>query len=311
MSSHFARRCFSAASRRPNLLSARCTENPRLLGALVRSPCRRSYAAKWVKDTKDPDELSSDEIIQRLEMVKLMEKQLPYDPWAQSVQTFDLTIPSLLSKKKDAALSDHLQSLGATFRNWARNALSMRMMAGDKGFPGIAKTSPWSLQIFKAQSTSDSAWVAPLRRLALDTYTRINRAVAEHDERAIKELSIGDMRTHYLKLVRQQDPTRRYMWKLVGERTPCRILSVRTTPAHLGKVVPNNGSRLLTQVLVRFDTIQSLAVYTRKGSIVHKQDPKPVVEFLVLQKRMWYDSPWVIRDVLYEGLENHEKSLSA
>ncbi|TFY58040.1 hypothetical protein EVJ58_g6660 [Rhodofomes roseus] len=230
-------------------------------------------------------------------MVKLMEKQLPYDPWAQSVQTFDLTIPSLLSKKKDAALSDHLQSLGATFRNWARNAMSMRMMAGDKGFPGIAKTSPWSLQIFKAQSTSDSAWVAPLRRLALDTYTRINRAVAEHDERAIKELSIGDMRTHYLKLVRQQDPTRRYMWKLVGERTPCRILSVRTTPAHLAFAVLMD--------------VQSLAVYTRKGSIVHKQDPKPVVEYLVLQKRMWYDSPWVIRDVLYEGLENHEKSLSA
>lgn len=57
---------------------------------------------------------------------------------------------------------------------------SMRMMADDRGFPDIAKTSPWSLQIFRAKSTSDSAWVAPIRRAAMDTYTRLNRAVAEY-----------------------------------------------------------------------------------------------------------------------------------
>lgn len=259
---------------------------------------------------KSEEDLSADEIIKRLEMVKLMEKQLPYDPWAQSVQTFDLTIPSLLSKKKDAALTDHLQAAGSAFRNWARNIMSMRMMAGDKGFPGIAKTSQWSPQIFRAQSTSDSAWVAPLRRMALDTYTKLNRAVAERDEETVKELSIGDMRAHYVKLVRQQDPSRRYVWNYLGERTPCRLLSVRSVPAHMGKVVPNNGSRLLTQILVRFDTLQSLDIYSKKGNLLHKQDPRAVVEHLVLQKRMWYDSPWVVRDVLYEGLESREKTIS-
>ena len=54
------------------------------------------------------------------------------------------------------------------------------MMADDRGFPEIAKTSPWSWQIFRAKSTSDSAWVAPIRRAALDTYTKLNQAVAEY-----------------------------------------------------------------------------------------------------------------------------------
>lgn len=57
---------------------------------------------------------------------------------------------------------------------------SMRMMADDRGFPDIAKTSPWSLQIFRTKSTSDSAWVAPIRKAALDTYTKLNQAVAEY-----------------------------------------------------------------------------------------------------------------------------------
>ena len=166
--------------------------------------------------------------------------------------------------------------------------------------------------------------------------TRTEIVHPRRDEAAIKELAIGDMRAHYLRLARRQDPAHRYVWACLGERTPCRILSVRSTPAHLGLHAPHDGSRLLTQVLVRFDTLQvrsrtrtrssvhpvtsviadargaqSLEVYSKKGARVHKQDPKPVVEHLVLQKRMWYDSPWVVRDVLYEGLENHEKVLAA
>ncbi|KZT71886.1 hypothetical protein DAEQUDRAFT_635569, partial [Daedalea quercina L-15889] len=288
-----------------------------LLRGLVQQqrPRRRTLATARLRAQKDPAALSTEEVLQRLEVIKHMEKQLPYDPWGQPVQTFDVVIPGLLAKKRGATLAEHLRAAGATLRNWVRNVASMRIMAGDKGFPGIPHTSTLSavtsLQIFRAQSTKASAWVAPIRRAALDTYTRLNEAVAARDEDAVKALAIGDMRAHYLGLVRRQDPARRYVWRCVGERTPCRILSVRSTPAHLGMHVPNDGSRLLTQVLVRFDTLQSLEVYSKKGTLVHKQDAKPVVEHLVLQKRMWYDSPWVVRDVLYEGLENHEKVVAA
>ena len=76
--------------------------------------------------------------------------------------------------------------------------------------------------------------------------TRTEIVHPRRDEAAIKELSIGDMRAHYLRLARGRDPAHRYVWACLGERTPCRILSVRSTPAHLGLHVPNDGSRLLT-----------------------------------------------------------------
>ena len=51
--------------------------------------------------------------------------------------------------------------------------------------------------------------------------------------------------------------------------------------------------------------MKSVEIYSKKtGARVSETEPKPVVEYLVFQKRMWYDSPWVIRNRLYEGLES-------
>ena len=50
---------------------------------------------------------------------------------------------------------------------------------------------------------------------------------------------------------------------------------------------------------------QSVETYSKKtGARVGESQPKRVVEYLVFQKRMWFDSPWVVRDRLYEGLES-------
>ncbi len=50
---------------------------------------------------------------------------------------------------------------------------------------------------------------------------------------------------------------------------------------------------------------QSVETYSKKtGARVGETQAKPVIEYLVFQKRMWYDSPWVIRDRLYEGLDS-------
>ena len=53
-----------------------------------------------------------------------------------------------------------------------------------------------------------------------------------------------------------------------------------------------------------------MEIYSKRGTLLHKQEPRAVVEYLVLQRRMWYNSPWVVRDVLYEGLEVRSKTLS-
>ena len=43
--------------------------------------------------------------------------------------------------------------------------------------------------------------------------------------------------------------------------------------------------------------------------MLHEQkEPKPVVEYLAFQKRMWYDSPWIIREKFFEGTEQKYKT---
>jgi hypothetical protein len=52
-------------------------------------------------------------------------------------------------------------------------------MAAENSFPGVQVRRALSLNLFKLGSSSDKAWVAPLRRIASDTYKRVNEAVAE------------------------------------------------------------------------------------------------------------------------------------
>lgn len=81
------------------------------------------------------------------------------------------------------------------------------------------------------------------------------------------------------------------------------------------------GNRLVIQALVRFDTtqvrhyssllsfnvnavsMQTLEIYSRQGdriSPVESLTPRRVTEYLVLEKRMWYDVPWKIKQQMFE-----------
>ncbi|KAI0947769.1 hypothetical protein AcW1_009445 [Taiwanofungus camphoratus] len=199
---------------------------------------------------------TDEQLLQDFEFLRLTAHKAPYDPWAQRIDTLDLHIPSITSNRKDATWKDHLSAFIQTQRNWILNAIHMHRMAKDKGIQGVKVKSSWSWKIFTTQSTKDDSWVAPLRSIALDTYKQLNQAVADRDDKLIKTLSIEDMQKHYLKLSRTQDLSRIFVWKFHGERRPCRVVSIRAVPVHQGQEVPNNGSRLLVQALVRFDTLQ-------------------------------------------------------
>lgn len=54
----------------------------------------------------------------------------------------------------------------------------MFRLASDFAFPGIVSKWRFSPQLFRAQSTSEKAWVAPYRHELLDIYTHINQAIA-------------------------------------------------------------------------------------------------------------------------------------
>ena len=61
--------------------------------------------------------------------------------------------------------------------------------------------------------------------------------------------------------------------------------------------------------------LQSLEMYNKRGKALHKPangelylgqgivpaEKRRVTEYLVLEKRMWYDAPWVIREQMYNS----------
>jgi protein MBA1 len=71
-----------------------------------------------------------------------------------------------------------------------------------------------------------------------------------------------------------------------------RIVSIRAVEGHLGLQPILSGNALYVNVLARFETIQSLA---RRG-VPSSVEPKRIVEHLLFEKRMWYDTPWVIKE---------------
>ena len=74
-----------------------------------------------------------------------------------------------------------------------------------------------------------------------------------------------------------------------------RIVSIRSVEGHLGTQPIRTGNFLYVNLLAHFDTIQAL---TRRG-VASTVEPKRVVEYLLFEKRMWYDTPWVIKEQLH------------
>ena len=84
MSSQLARRWIQG----PEMLSSRCRPNNRLLVGLVHSPCRRTMATRRVNKAEEIEDMSPEIVAKRLEIMRTLEHRLPYDPWAQPVETF-------------------------------------------------------------------------------------------------------------------------------------------------------------------------------------------------------------------------------
>ena len=55
----------------------------------------------------------------------------------------------------------------------------MYRLAKERSLPGVDTPKALRLGIFTVNSTSDTAWVAPLRGIAASTYNQVYRALAE------------------------------------------------------------------------------------------------------------------------------------
>ncbi|EJF59726.1 hypothetical protein DICSQDRAFT_108332 [Dichomitus squalens LYAD-421 SS1] len=286
-------------------------ERPAVNASPPPSTSRTSGKAQKPQDAaKEPKETerTTEEELRNVETLYRMSETNQVDVSSAPLDLLDVIIPSWKSQKENATLADHWRAFTQTQRNWFWNARSLYLMAQTNSIPGVKVKSAWSRQLFSTSSTKPDTWLAPFRQAVLEVYKQVNEAVATRDEKTLKTLTAGEQQKAYMKLIRSQDPRFANVWKFHGERSPAQVVSIRAIEAYYGSTPPRMGSRLAIQAVVRFDTMQSVESYSKKtGARVGATEPKPVVEYLVFQKRMWYDSPWIIRDRLYEGLDSRLK----
>ncbi|KAK0203524.1 hypothetical protein DFS33DRAFT_1260899 [Desarmillaria ectypa] len=199
----------------------------------------------------------------------------------------------------------------------------MWQLAARDSFPGrdlvaknlFEKYISWPLKSLKCTSIAPGEWVSPLRQIALQTYKDLNAAIAKRDVKRVKQLSNVTYRDDIMSRMNKADPKLTYIWRFHKEVAPTKIISIRCTEGHLGATPPTFGNRLVVQALIRFETEQSLETYNQKGLAVHAPadgavsssiggtvvpaKPRRVVEYLTIEKKMYYDTPWYFRDQLW------------
>ncbi|KAG5341350.1 hypothetical protein C0989_011229 [Termitomyces sp. Mn162] len=248
-----------------------------------------------VPEKKDITEMTEEEQLAQLERAMTMSQLNPTrDIWGQSMETLAF-LTSFIS--------------------------SMLTLAGDNAIPGVDLSGDrwwhrfiirWPWRLATTTSVAESSWLSPLRKSALDTYCKLNTALAKRDDQTIKELASSTYQDQILRLRKKQRWDCKYFWHFHKEVTPARVLSIRAAPGYLAIDPPKFGNRNAVQALVRIDTEQSLEIYTDLGVPLHTPaakhvkggstaEPVRVTEYLVFEKKMWYDGPWVIREQLWEA----------
>jgi len=102
------------------------------------------------------------------------------------------------------------------------------------------------------------------------------------------------------------------------------VVSIRAGEVYTENADPINGHRLLIQALVKFDTTnvssfllasewpmtgfhyrttQKIDITDKRGQAVNSDlaGPRKVVQYLLLEKVGWYDTPWKIKDQFHKA----------
>ncbi|KAI6148558.1 hypothetical protein BKA82DRAFT_4138871 [Pisolithus tinctorius] len=186
------------------------------------------------------------------------------------------------------------------------------------------------------QSCDPSSWLGPLRKIALETYRQTNVAIARQNDEVIKSLTVGEFQSKALQLMRRREKGHKWFWDITSDTSdatlyvpdssfmtrlrsfvthllrrnsqeptrtppPVTIVSIRAAEIYLAEHDPKVGHRLVIQALAKFDTTQVLKITDRHGKPVESELSKPhrVVQYVVLEKIGWYDSPWKLREQIY------------
>ncbi|OJA11838.1 hypothetical protein AZE42_04063 [Rhizopogon vesiculosus] len=254
------------------------------------------------------------------------------DMWGAKIMTLDVDIP------REAPLRmlfsnpvAFWHAIQCNFSNWLKNTFSMYTIAKAQAFTGVNWDSDFRFshlflprtwhQLGNVSSTSPKSWLAPVRRIAMDNYLAIGRAIADKDQATLKALTTADHAVNVNKIIRSRQPGQVWQWKVTSdvsdkalfqeksflrplEMLPgATVVSIRSGEVYIAKEPPKRGNRLVIHALVKFETKQELNVFTKQGQIVDSGTVEPdrvVEEYLVFEKIGWYDNTWQVREQIYK-----------
>ncbi|KAF8838533.1 hypothetical protein BDN67DRAFT_971384 [Paxillus ammoniavirescens] len=265
--------------------------------------------------------------LQQLENMKRLPKVVSTtDVWGSELANLDVEIPYDLRlmfkllrvepKFTRRKFTDVWFAIKHNTRNWMKNCFSMFTIARANAFPGLDVKPGFSTwrRIADVRSNSRDSLLAPFRQVALDTYRKVNVAVVRANENTMKEVTSGHFQDKTLKAMRRRDKSQFWTWDIVsdvsesalfpGRRapTPVDVVSIRAAEVYLAKEEPLQGNRLVIQALVKFDTTHKIGIVDKRGQPVNSEltSPRRVVQYLLLEKVGWYDTPWRVKDQLYK-----------
>ncbi|PFH50635.1 hypothetical protein AMATHDRAFT_60777 [Amanita thiersii Skay4041] len=278
---------------------------------------------------RDLNKLTEEEQLEQVEQILAMSRYMPTaDPWGQPVDTLDVILPHPIFSGIRPRFPTYRAIISHFWENRmndGKNATSLLLLAKANAIPGIDLSratffqkffTQWPWRLLSTQSTRAGSWLEPFRDTALARYKELNAAIAQHDEKQVKRLTASNYQDNTLHILRKnQNPSHTYIWRFHREVTPTKVLSIRSTEGYLGIEEPKFGNRMMVHALLKFDTEQSLEIYDKRGKALHKladgetslgqgtlpAQRKRVTEYLVLEKRMWYDGPWIFREQLYDS----------
>ncbi|KAL4061710.1 hypothetical protein V8B97DRAFT_2000817 [Scleroderma yunnanense] len=311
---------------------------------------RTTESASQKKKANDAD--SVEEQLKALErMRRLPSVYTSTDIWGSPMASFDVQIPydiramlrTFLSQRpyKMHRVRDIWFAIKHNTNNWLKNAFGMFTVAKANAFPGLTniqlriRPAVWR-RLRGVQSHDSKSWLAPLRKIALETYRQANVAVARQNEEVLKALTVGEFQSKTLQVIRRREKGHKWFWDITSDTSdatfyvpdptfmtrlcscvswllrrkpseptpvvpPVTVVSIRAAEIYLAEQDPKVGHRLVIQALVKFDTTQVLKVTDRHGNPIKSELSKPhrVVQYIILEKIGWYDSPWKLKEQIY------------
>ncbi|KAI9459785.1 hypothetical protein HD554DRAFT_2176841 [Boletus coccyginus] len=253
------------------------------------------------------------------------------DVWGTEMTNLDAEIPydlrpmfrSLTTKPMFASskFSDLWYAIKHNTSNWMKNSYSMFVMAKANAFPGrnLQLRVKTLGRILSVRNNSSDALLAPLRQVALDTYRKVNTSISRGHEDTVKEFTSGSFQGKTIKTMRRREKGQTWAWSITSDvsdatlfpksrkkrraPTPVDIVSIRAGEVYTENADPINGHRLLIQALVKFDTTHKIDITDKRGQAVNSNlaGPRKVVQYLLLEKVGWYDTPWKIKDQFHKA----------